>query len=255
MPDAWRLAVGTLTAIPVAPPRAMDARTAGRAMLLAPLAVAPLGILVGLIGWVGYQAELNRLAVAILAVGALAAGSRAIHWDGLSDTADGLTASYDAERSLAVMKSGTAGPAGVIAVVVVAGVQSAALASLFSFERGTVLAGVLVCASRVALTATCLRGVPAARADGLGLPHAGTVAPGPAVASWLLAAALVGVLVGWAGPWLGLDWWRGPVAVAMAALVVTLLVRRAVRRFGGVTGDVFGAAIELSLATMLLALS
>ena len=70
-----------------------------------------------------------------------------------------------------------------------------------------------------------------------------------------MAAALVGVLVDWVGPWLGLDWWRGPVAVALAALVVAVLVRRCVRRFGGVTGDVFGAAIELSLATMLLALS
>ncbi len=55
--------------------------------------------------------------------------------------------------------------------------------------------------------------------------------------------------------WAFLDWWRGLVAVALAALVVALLVRRCVRRFGGVTGDVFGAAIELSLATMLLALS
>jgi adenosylcobinamide-GDP ribazoletransferase len=45
------------------------------------------------------------------------------------------------------------------------------------------------------------------------------------------------------------------VAVGLAALVVVLLVVRAVRRFGGVTGDVFGAAIELALATLLLALA
>jgi adenosylcobinamide-GDP ribazoletransferase len=32
-----------------------------------------------------------------------------------------------------------------------------------------------------------------------------------------------------------------------------VLTWRCVRRFGGVTGDVFGASIEVTLATMLLA--
>ena len=181
-------------------------------MLLAPVAVLPLGVLVGLVGWVGERAGLNLLAVGVLAVGALAAGSRAIHWDGLSDTADGLTASYDAERSLAVMKSGTSGPAGVVATVVVAGVQAASLASLFATWRGAVLAGVLVCVSRVALTITCVRGVPAARPDGLGQPHAGTVPPLAALVSWVLAA-----VVGRPGGGLGrVAAWRGLVAVVLA---------------------------------------
>ncbi|MEZ5159525.1 MAG: hypothetical protein R2709_01430 [Marmoricola sp.] len=39
--DAWRLAVGTLTAVPVRPPMTVDRRRAGLAMLLAPLAVLP----------------------------------------------------------------------------------------------------------------------------------------------------------------------------------------------------------------------
>ncbi|MET0837983.1 MAG: adenosylcobinamide-GDP ribazoletransferase [Marmoricola sp.] len=251
MRDAWRLAVGTLTAVPVSPPTSVDARTAGRAMLLAPLAVLPLGLLVGVIGWGGLQLDLAPLPVAFVALGALAAGSRAIHWDGLSDTADGLTSSYDAEKSLTVMKSGTSGPAGVIATVVVAGIQVASLSWLFFSWRGAVLAGVLVFVSRVALTITCLRGVPAARADGLGLPHAGTVTPFAAAVVWLLTAVLVSALA----EWVGLDAWRGLVAVVLAGLVVVVLVRRAMRRFGGVTGDVFGAAIELALATLLVALT
>ena len=69
--------------------------------------------------------------------------------------------------------------------------------------------------------------------------------------SWLLAAVVVALLAGW----VGFDAWRGLVAVVLAGLVVALLVRRAVRRFGGVTGDVFGAAIELALATLLVALT
>ena len=41
----------------------------------------------------------------------------------------------------------------------------------------------------------------------------------------------------------------------MALAGVAVVVARAVRRLGGVTGDVFGAAIELALAALLVALS
>jgi adenosylcobinamide-GDP ribazoletransferase len=44
-------------------------------------------------------------------------------------------------------------------------------------------------------------------------------------------------------------------AVAAGAVVVGEIVLRAVKRFGGVTGDVFGAAVEAALATILIALS
>lgn len=251
MRDAWRLAVGTLTAVPVAPPSRVDRGIARSAMLLAPLAVLPLGGLVAAIGWAGHAVGLPPGVVAFVAVGALAAGSRALHWDGLSDTVDGLASSYDAGRSLAVMKSGTAGPAGVVAVVVVVGVQATALTTLVSTTRGAVLAGVLVCMSRCALAVTCARGVPGARPDGLGSSYTQTVPRVAAVASWLLAAGLGSAVTGWTGQ----DWWRGLAGVAVTALVVLVLVRRTSTRFGGVTGDVFGAAIELALATLLVSVA
>lgn len=248
MPDAWRLAVGTLTAIPVAPPARVDSGTARAAMLLAPLAVLPLGAVVAVIAASGQLAGLPPAAVAIVTVGVLALGSRALHWDGLSDTADGLTASYDAARSLAVMRSGPAGPAGVVAVVVTLGTQAAALATLVTTLRGAVLAGLLVCVSRCALAIVCARGVPGARVDGLGAAYTGTVPRAATLASWLVAAAATGAGLAWAGG----EWWRGPLATAVAALVVLLLVRRCRSRLGGVTGDVFGAAVELALATLLV---
>jgi adenosylcobinamide-GDP ribazoletransferase len=246
--DAWRLALGTLTAIRVAPPARVTRATARGAMLLAPLAAIPLGILVATVTWAGRAADLAPLAVGFLAVGALAAGSRALHWDGVSDTADGLTASYDRERSLAVMKSGTAGPAGVVAVVVLVAVQAAALSWLVNSFRTAVVAGVLVCVSRCALTLTCMRGVPAARRDGLGVGYTETVGPVAATAGWLAAASACALAFGWAG----LDWWRGLVAAGLAAAAVGVLLRRTTKRFGGVTGDVFGAGIEVALAVLLV---
>jgi adenosylcobinamide-GDP ribazoletransferase len=208
-------------------------------------------VLVGLVGWAGRELELAPLAVAVVAVGALAMGSRALHLDGLSDVADALTVSYDPERSLAVMKGGTSGPAGSAALVLVLGLQVAALASVLSTPRGPVVAGVLVCASRAILAVACARGVPAARDDGLAASYAGTVPPVATGATWLAVAAACAAVLGWAGH----DWWHGLVVAAAGLVVGAALVHRCVRRFGGVTGDVFGAAIEVTLATLLLGVS
>lgn len=249
MIDSWRLAVGTLTALRWRPPTVVDREVARRAMLLAPLAVVPLGLLVGLVCWAGRELELAPLAVAFVAVGALALGSRALHLDGLSDVADGLTASYDRERSLEVMKGGTAGPAGAAALVVVLGIQAAALAAVLSSPRGAVVAGLLVCCSRAILSVTCARGVPAARPDGLAVTYAGTVPRIATALTWLAVAVVcIGVF-----DWAGWPWWQGLVVAGVGLAVGTALTCRCVRRFGGVTGDVFGAAIEVTLAAMLLA--
>jgi adenosylcobinamide-GDP ribazoletransferase len=249
--DSWRLAVGTLTALRWRHPTAVDREVAGRAMVLAPLAVAPLGLLVGLIGWAGRELGVAPLAVALIAVGALALGSRALHLDGLSDVADGLTVSYDRERSLEVMKGGTAGPAGASALVVVLGIQAAALSSVLTTPRGPVVVGVIVCASRAILSVCCARGVPAARADGLAVTYAGTVVRTMTVLTWLVVTVLCIDVLDWAG-W---PWWRGLAVAGAGLLVGAALTYRCVTRFGGVTGDVFGAAIEVTLAAMLVAAS
>ena len=47
---------------------------------------------------------------------------------------------------------------------------------------------------------------------------------------------------------------RGLLAVAAAALVALAVGRLALRRIGGVTGDVLGATIELAECAALLAL-
>ncbi len=249
--DAWRLAVGTLSVLPVPPPRVVDRRTAGAAALLAPLAVLPLGAGVALVLLLGRAASVPPLVVGLLAVALLVLGTRALHVDGLSDTVDGLSASYDRGRALAAMRTGTSGPAGGAAVFLVLAVQAASLASLAVLPRGAVLAGVLVCVSRGSLVLGCVRGVPAARADGLGETWTQTVRPLAATAAWLLAALISATIARWAG----LAWWRGALAAVLGVVVVLLLVRRAVARLGGVTGDVLGAGVELCLATLLVVLA
>lgn len=246
--DGWLLATGTLTAVRVPPPRVVDRSVAGTAMALAPIASLPLGVAAAAVALAGSSVGLPALATAFLVLLALALGTRAFHWDGLADTADGLTASYSRERSLEVMRSGPVGPAGVVAVVLVAGLQASGLAGVLRDDHGWWVTGVLVCASRASLTLACVRGVPAARPDGLGATHVGSV---PAtVAVGVLVA--VGVALGLSGYALGSVLPLVVGTVVMVAAVLALLLR-CVRRLGGITGDVLGAAVEIAFAVLVLA--
>jgi adenosylcobinamide-GDP ribazoletransferase len=243
--DPWRFAIGTLTAIPIAPPRTVTRRVAAWGLLLAPPATVPLGALVALVLWAGAELSLPPLAVAASAVGALALANRGFHLDGLADTADGLAASYDREKALAVMKTGDVGPAGAVAIAVVLIVQIGGLVALIDHPLA---AGVLVAASRRALVVACLRGVPAARPVGLGASVAGSVPVWMAIAGTAVTAAFVSGVFAIDG----LDWWHGAVSLATGLAAAAMVTWHCVRRLGGVSGDVLGAAVELSLAAILL---
>lgn len=246
LPDGVLLAAGTFTVLPVAPPSTVDGARARTAMMLAPLAVVPLALGVGAVVALGSALGWPGMLTGALAVGVLAVGTRVMHLDGLADTADGLSAPYDRERRLAIMKSGDVGPAGVAALVLVLVVQSAALGALAGRPYGWLLAGVLVCASRAACALVCARPVPAAVPTGLGAAVAGSVPlAGAVVVVVVAAAALAGAVAATGEPW-----WLGLVAVGAAALGVGLLVRRAVSVLGGITGDVIGASVELALAAL-----
>ena len=248
--DAWLLATGTLTAVRVPPPGRVDRPVSALAMVLAPVAVLPLAAVAALAALVTAAVGVPALAAAYVVVLVLALGTRALHWDGLADTADGLTASYSPERSLEVMRTGPVGPAGVVAVVLVGGLQAAALAPLLRHEHGWWAVGLLVCASRACLALACVRGIPAARPDGLGAGFIGSVPIlGAAVALLVALAASTA-----AGAALG-SAWTGGVALVAVLLALGALLGRCAQRLGGITGDVLGAAVEVSFAVLVLVLA
>jgi adenosylcobinamide-GDP ribazoletransferase len=259
MRDAWRLAFGTFTAVPVGPPAHVDRTVLGHAMLLAPLTTAP-----ALVGWValGTVSSVGWAPAAVAAVLALvvtALLSRALHLDGLADLADGLTSGHDPARSLEVMRRGDTGPAGAAAVVLVLLLDAACLATLLGGSLGTALAVVALVGSRLACALCARDGIPPARPEGLGQGVAGTVSRTRLWGLVVLVAALSGLAVARLPDVLGGTTWTaglGAVVVVLVAVAGAVVTRRhAVRRLGGVTGDVIGAAIEISLAAGLVTAS
>jgi adenosylcobinamide-GDP ribazoletransferase len=249
--DGLRLAVGTLTALPVPPPSRVDPPVAARSLVIVPLVGAALGGLAAAAVALG-SAVFSPLVLGVLAVTTLTVLTRAIHLDGLADTADGLGSGKPAAAALEVMRRGDTGPFGVVTVVLVLAVDVAALAQAISLGRGATTLVLAAALGRLAMATACRRSVPAARSDGLGAAMAGTLS-WPALAVALLGVAVIAVVLGVAANTPGLP--TVAVAFALSLLAGELVLRLCVRRLGGITGDVLGAITEVASAVALLTLA
>jgi adenosylcobinamide-GDP ribazoletransferase len=237
-----RLVVTTLTVLPIRAGR-VDRPAARVAMAAAPAVGAVLGAVLGGVLWLLREAGAPALVAAAVTVAAAALLTRGLHLDGLADTMDALGSYRTGDAALDIMKKPDIGPFGVAAVALALLIQAAALTTV-------PIAAVVAAwaAGRLAITVACRRGVPAARPEGLGALVAGTV-PIPAAVT-IAAVVVVAAAAATPGrPWLG------PAAVVASLAAVLLLVHHAVRRLGGITGDVLGAAVELATTVALVGLS
>lgn len=240
MSAGLRLAFSWLTVLPV-PASQVDRDTARRAIGFAPLVGLVLGGAAAGLWLLLDLGHVGGLLAGILVVAFLALATRGMHLDGLADTADGLGSYGPPDRALTIMRDGPVGPFGVVALILVLGAQAAAI-----HDWPALILAITV--GRAMFCLCCLHGVPAARPEGLGALVAGTQ-PLATPLLWLLGLLLLSPLADIHRPWLG------PVAVAVATGLVLVLVRHVRRRFGGITGDVLGAASELATTVVLVVLS
>lgn len=247
-----RTAVSLFTVIPVGRDAQLDEGEAAWAVLWMPV----VGLLLGLAGAgvmlgvdAGGSGGARRLLGAALAVALVALLTGGLHLDGLADTADGLGSRRDAAGALAIMRRSDVGPMGVAALVLVLLIQVAALAAVPRVSMGAAAFVLAQVTGRVAVVVAT--GSPAARPGGFGALVAGqTTARARTLIVTTLGCAVA--VAGLASQGAGLAA-AGLAATVIGLLAGTVLQQVAQRRLGGMTGDVFGAIVEVSAATVLAA--
>jgi adenosylcobinamide-GDP ribazoletransferase len=177
--------------------------------------------------------------VDVLLVVTLVAITGALHLDGVADSSDGLFGGYTQERRLAIMRDVHTGTFGAVALICVLALKWAGFNALPSEIR--VEAIILApCLARFAILPT-IAAFPYARESGVGAgypEHAGPALVLGTINALVASIALLGI--------------GGVYALAFAAACGLAVGALAARMLGGVTGDVFGAIVELSEALLLL---
>jgi adenosylcobinamide-GDP ribazoletransferase len=256
--SGFRLALGLFTVFPVGRLQP-DARSAARAVLWMPVVGLSIGFaaaLPALLVWHG-NGDGSTTVAATVVISAQALLTRGLHLDGLADLADGLGSGRRAEGALAVMRQPDIGPFGVTAVLLSLFLQVTALSAILSSHHlpfGLIAIAAVAMTGRLAVVWSAGRGIRPARPDGFGALVAGSIGAAGRIVSiaWVLVAALGAAALARASA-VELGWLAG--AVVGGLLGAWIVRRHAVRRFGGITGDVFGAVVEVASTVTLLVLA
>lgn len=213
-----------------------------RALAWFPIVGALIGAAGGLAFWGLDGIGLPPALSALLTVAGLMLLTGALHEDGLADVADGFGGGRDKARKLEIMKDSRVGTYGAAALVLSLATRVAAL-SVIAQPRYVALALIGAHAFSRGLLPLLKLALPDARATGL---SAATGKPDSAralaalVVGFVFAATCLGKLALPGGGFMGL------LVMAVAAGGVVLVGWLAQRQVGGVTGDVLGAAQQVS---------
>lgn len=222
-------AFGLLTRIPVpflAPPRS----AAAWAWPVVGAVIAGIGAVVaGLVSACGVP----PIPAAGLALATMAVLTGALHEDGLADSADGLFGGQTKDRRLEIMKDSSIGSFGALALVLVTLIRCSAIGAIIASGNWgmIVVAGALSRAPMAVIMAL----LPNARGSGLS-QTVGQPSRQAAALAAVTSLAIALIIAGFAGLQMA-------VAVAAAGLAVAAI---ASRKIGGQTGDILGAAQQLS---------
>ncbi|MHB1406407.1 MAG: adenosylcobinamide-GDP ribazoletransferase [Desulfitobacteriaceae bacterium] len=236
---ALLIAFTFLTRIPLPQPQDVTAEEFARSQRYYPL----IGLFLGLVLWgtatlVGLWYPPLAIAAILLALEIILTGG--LHLDGFMDSMDGLLSARTRERMLEIMKDSRVGAHASITLAALLILKFSLLASFSPSSYSFLILPPLL--ARWAFLIAVIH-FPYARSQGLGKGFHES-------SHWLffiLEGVAINVCVFW---FFGL---AGVSAVLSALLFVTFFSWRVARLLGGLTGDIYGATIEITEVVVLIA--
>ena len=236
--SGFRVALSFLTRVPAAA-RSDDERDVGRSIPWFPVVGALIGLAVAGVYALGATVLPPLLAAALaLGTGILLTGG--FHEDGLGDTADAFGGGWTRDDRLRIMKDSRQGSFGVLAIAISVLVRVVAVAALSPSVAVAVLPTAYALGRAGAMWLLAL--MRTASTDGLGA-HYATATSRRRAAAGSVVAICIGA--GLNGAWIAA--FAGACIVAVGATGWL-----SVRKIEGVTGDVAGAAEQLSEMAILV---
>lgn len=200
------------------------------------------GLVLGLLLWLLAKATLPfypPLVLGALLLGALLLLTGGIHLDGFMDSMDGLLSARSPEKILEIMKDSRVGAHASMAVVGLLILKFSLLANLALHMLPLLI--VMPMVSRWIFQIGII-GFPYARSEGLGKGFHEATQWIPFLLSGAVVCGISFYLIGLAGP----------IAFGVSALVIYVMASKISSLLGGLTGDLYGAFIEISEVIFLL---
>ena len=235
-PISFFLMIGFFTRLPVPKVEFTEERFR-KSMVLMPLVGLVIGAILLLIQWLLNWIETPPIIMGAVLTGAYVFLTGGLHLEGLGDTCDGVFSGRSRERSLEIMKDSRIGVFGTLGIF---------MTGLMYFALFTEITFFSLLIFPVVGRACCLISAsmaPYAREEGMGKATSSQGGPGSVISAVI---SIVGA------SFLAMIFFDMPTVVmslivASAAILVTVLITfKFKNKLGGVTGDTFGAVIELS---------
>jgi adenosylcobinamide-GDP ribazoletransferase len=231
------VALQFLTILPVRIRSEITPEDLGGSLRYFPLVGLLLGLaLAGAALLLGY---LPHPVVAVLVLILSIALTGGIHLDGLADTCDGFGGLRPKEKVLEIMRDSRLGVMGVTGVLCLLALKGVLVASVAPDNLWRLLILMMVFSRWSQVLVCCTSSY--ARAEGKAKHFVEYASPKDLLAATIFAAVVI----------LFLARWRTLLVLLLSLLVLLLFLMYVKRRIGGVTGDIIGAASEITEVAIL----